>query len=808
MRKYDFAGIESKWQKIWSEKGFYRKPDNANESEKFYALDMFAYTSGSMHMGHARTYTMGDVVARYKKRQGYKLLHPMGWDAFGLPADMAAVKHNVDPAEWTEQNMAKWRGQFTRLGMPFDWSEEIVTCYPEYYRWTQWLFLKFFERDLVYRKYAYGNWCPSCNTVLANEQVIAGKCERCDSTVEQKPLDQWFFKITDYADRLLEGLDRLEGWPEKVKIMQRNWIGKSEGTKLLFPVKDKTIEVFTTRPDTVYGATYLILSPEHPMLKELVRGTEYEDKVINFAQKMIQTDRIERESEEAEKEGIFTGTYAINPFTGEDIPVWIANYVLMDYGTGAIMAVPAHDQRDFEFARKYDLPIRLVIQPQYSSLDENLMKEAYAEEGVMTNSGQFNDLNSTDALDAIIKYAESKGIGERAVSYRLRDWCVSRQRYWGTPIPIIHCEKCGMIPASRLPVELPPDVEITGMGPSPLALVDDFVNVDCPECGGKARRDTDTLDTFVCSSWYFLRFASPKHTTSPFDEKAVKTWLPVDQYFGGVEHAILHLLYARFFTKVLYDMNMIDFDEPFANLFTPGMVTKDGQKMSKSKGNVVEVDEAIKQYGADTLRLFVLFAGPPERDLEWDDGGIEGMNRFLKRLWRMAFDMVDNEVIQTDSDALKRQIHRTIKKVTEDIDRIHYNTAISSIIELMNSVYTHDKIDNAALEAVETIILLLSPFAPYITEELWQVIGHNDSVHEQPWSDYDPEMTTEKVITVVIQVNGKVRDRIKVPAGTSEEELKRLAQKSDRVRRWIDDKKIQRIIVIPDKLVNVVVDNQ
>lgn len=810
VEEYDFEKIEGKWQDYWVDNGFYKAPSEVSKEEKCYVLDMFAYTSGSMHVGHARTYSICDVIARYRKRQGYKLLHPMGWDAFGLPADMAAVKRGIHPADWTEDNITRWRKQFTRLGMTYDWDAEISTCQPDYYKWTQWLFLKFFERGLAYRKYADGNWCPDCQTVLANEQVVGGRCERCDSIVEKKPLDQWFFKITDYADRLLEGLDRLDGWPEKVKVMQRNWIGRSEGAELLFPIKGgdgRSIEVFTTRADTVYGATYMILSPEHPLLLDLIRGTAPEGSVSAFIQRMKRADRFQREAAETEKEGIFTGRYAVNPFTGEDIPIWTANYVLMEYGTGAIMAVPAHDQRDLDFARKYRLPVRVVVQPPGSELDGQRMSEAYTGPGRMVNSGAFDGLPNDEAAEAMTREAQAKGTGRKAVSFHLRDWCISRQRYWGTPIPVIHCDGCGMVPASDLPVELPRDVKLTGKGPSPLSLVEDFVNVSCPGCGGPARRDTDTMDTFVDSSWYFLRFADPHYAEATFNGEAVKRWLPVDQYVGGVEHAILHLMYARFFTKVLFDMGMVDFDEPFTNLFTPGMVTKNGRKISKSRDDGVEVDDMLDKYGADTLRLFVLFAGPPERDLEWSDRGVEGMHRFIKRLWRLAVALPSDAVRDVDGEVseLRRQMHRTIRKVTEDIERIHFNTAISAIIELLNAAYAEENKPADVADVADTIILLLAPFAPHITEELWHRRGHSDSVHYQPWPGFDEEMASQEEVTVVVQINGRLRDRIVVPAGMAEDEIKELALDSERIKQRIAGREISRIVIVPGKLVNIVV---
>ncbi|MGE5403830.1 MAG: leucine--tRNA ligase, partial [Candidatus Saccharibacteria bacterium] len=642
--RYDARSIEPKWQKYWEDNDYYQVQENASK-QKFYCLEMFPYPSGNLHMGHVRNYSIGDVVARFKSMQGLNVLHPMGWDAFGLPAENAAIKRGVQPAKWTFSNIENMKTQLKTMGISYDWRREVATCKPDYYKFTQWLFLKLYDMGLAYKKEAAVNWCPSCATVLANEQVIDGACERCESAVERKNLEQWFFKTTDYAERLLNDLEMLPGWPDKVKIMQRNWIGRSEGCQFTLKVKgsDGSIPVYTTRPDTVFGITYMVLAPEHPLVARLSKGTPQEKEVADFVDRMKYLNELARTSTEAIKEGVFTGQYAINPMTGEDVPIWIANYVLMEYGTGAIMAVPAHDQRDFEFAKKYNLPIKVVIKGDNSPATADEMTEAYEETGAMVNSGDFNGLPNDQGKKAIIKYMSEKGIGNGTVNYRLRDWLISRQRYWGAPIPIVYCEKCGPMPVpyEQLPVYLPDDVEFKPTGESPLNYVKEFVETTCPTCGGPARRETDTMDTFVCSSWYFLRFASPHPDDKPFEKDAVDYWMAVDQYIGGVEHAILHLMYARFFTKVLYDAGLVSVQEPFTNLLTQGMVLKDSAKMSKTKGNVVSPEEIIDKYGADTARLFILFASPPERDLEWSDQGVEGCYRFLNRIWRISADLIE-----------------------------------------------------------------------------------------------------------------------------------------------------------------------
>lgn len=820
--KYNFAEIEPKWQKKWEEENFF-KVQQENDMDKYYVLEMFPYPSGNLHMGHVRNYSIGDVVARYKTMQGYNVLHPMGWDAFGLPAENAAIKHGVPPEKWTWDNIANMRRQLKSMGLSYDWDREVTTCHPDYYKWTQWLFLQFYKNNLAYKKKASVNWCPDCATVLANEQVVNGECERCGSKVEKKDLEQWFFKITDYADRLLKDLEKLSGWPEKVKIMQRNWIGRSEGAQVKFKTeKGHVLEVFTTRPDTLYGVTFMVMAPEHPLVEELTEGTAYEKEVQEFVQKVRNMDEISRTSGETEKEGVFTGAYAINPVNDEKIPIWIANYVLMGYGTGAIMAVPAHDQRDFEFARKYDLPIRVVIQPEGQELSGDTIEEAYAGEGQLVNSGPINGLSVKEAIKKITKILEEKGLGHFEVNFKLRDWLISRQRYWGCPIPIIYCDECGVVPVPEedLPVVLPEDVEFKPTGESPLKYREDFVNVKCPKCGKDAKRETDTMDTFVDSSWYFLRYCSPHQEDKLFDKDIADYWMNVDQYIGGVEHAILHLMYARFFTKVLYDIGLVSMEEPFQNLLTQGMVLKDGSKMSKSLGNVVSPEEIIGKYGADTARLFILFAAPPGRDLEWSDQGVEGCYRFLNRVWRLVYSYyhhlptsVENLTINSKEDKeLNRMVNVAIKRVTEDIgERFNLNTAISAVMELVNSVYHYkDNVDftkqNLGLvrKSIETIILLLAPFAPHITEELWLIIGGKGSVHSQKWPSYDKAALVQDEIEIVIQVNGKVRDKINVAADIGQEDLKKEALANEKVVKQIEGKEIKKVIVVPKKLVNIV----
>jgi leucyl-tRNA synthetase len=825
--RYHFKKVEAKWQQRWAAEGLYRRATFA-ERPKYYCLEMFPYPSGKLHMGHVRNYAIGDVVARFKTMQGYHVLHPMGWDAFGLPAENAAIKYGggVHPRDWTMENIKTMRRQLQELGFSYDWEREIATCHPGYYRWTQWLFLQLFKNGLAYRKHAPVNWCPSCATVLANEQVVAGACERCKTPVERRELEQWFFRITAYAERLLRDLKKLEGWPEKVRVMQENWIGRSEGAEIRFPVVDgpEVITVFTTRPDTLYGATYMVLAPEHPLVAKLVAGRPEEHRVQEFAARARLLSELARTGGEAEKEGVFTGRYCRNPVTGEAIPILVANYVLMEYGTGAVMGVPAHDQRDFEFARRYRLPIRVVIRPPERELEPHTMTAAYEDEGILVNSGPFDGLPSARAMGAITAHLEQKGLGRRQVNYRLRDWLISRQRYWGAPIPIVYCGACGMVPVpeEELPVLLPYEVSFKPTGQSPLADCEAFVHTRCPACGGPARRETDTMDTFMCSSWYYYRYVSPRAEDVPWERKAVDYWLPVDQYIGGVEHAILHLLYSRFLTKVLYDLGLVSVDEPFTNLLTQGMVLKDGAKMSKSKGNVVSPEDIVDQYGADTTRLFILFAAPPERDLEWSEQGVEGCYRFVNRVWRLVVGVADlvrgapenpPAGLRGVHREVRRILHQTVKKVTEDIEqRFNFNTAISAVMELVNALYQYrervpEMEQDPALwrEAVEKLCLLLAPFAPHLAEELWELTGHRESVHRRSWPDYDPAALVEEEKLIVVQVNGRVRDRVLVPASLNGEALERHILEQPRVRAWLAGKEVRRVVTVPDKLVNIVV---
>jgi leucyl-tRNA synthetase len=823
MTKYNFREIEEKWQKKWEEEKIFKVTENTSK-KKYYALEMFPYPSGKLHMGHVRNYSIGDVVARFKTMNGYNVLHPIGWDAFGLPAENAAIKHDIHPDKWTRENIAEMKRQLKELGISYDWDREVATCLPDYYKWTQWLFLQFYKNGLAYKKKSPVNWCPSCETVLANEQVVSDRCERCDTLVIKKNLEQWYFKITDYAERLLEDLETLQGWPEKVKIMQKNWIGKSYGAEIEFKIDgtDEALNIFTTRPDTIYGATFMVLAPEHPLVAKLVKGSEYEEEVNKFIKKLERLSEVERTASDVEKEGMFIGKYAVNPLNDKKIPIYVANYVLMDYGTGAIMAVPAHDERDFEFAQKYNLDIIPVIKPQDDSIDINNLEVAYSEPGIMINSDRFNGLNNDECIEKIIEHIEENNLGKRTINYRLRDWLISRQRYWGAPIPILYCEKCGVVPVPEedLPVVLPTDVVFTGKGESPLTTSETFINATCPECGGKAKRETDTMDTFVDSSWYFLRYTDPKNQESPFDKENAAYWMNVDQYIGGVEHAILHLLYARFFTKVLYDVGLSPVKEPFENLLTQGMVLKDGAKMSKSKGNVVTPEEIVAKYGADTARLFILFAAPPERDLEWSDTGVEGSYRFLNRVWRLVQELKD--ILPTDDlkidiktkedKELNYTIHNTIKRVTDDIsERFNFNTAISAIMELVNEVYKYKEIDNSKInkvlvkKALDTILVLLSPFAPHMTEELWMTLDNKGSIHNQNWPKYDSKALVKDEIEIVIQVNGKVREKIMVNTDISKEELEETAVNNDKIKSYIEGKKIVKVICVPSKLVNIVV---
>jgi len=815
---YDFTTIEKKWQAKWEEDKAFKT--EINDKPKYYTLEMFPYPSGNLHMGHVRNYSIGDVVARYKKMNGYNVLHPMGWDSFGLPAENAAIKNGANPKDWTYSNIDNMREQLKSLGISYDWDREIATCKPDYYKFTQKLFLEFFNHDLAYKKKSYVNWCPSCQTVLANEQVVNGKCERCKSEVGKKDLEQWFFKITEYADELLKDLDKLKGWPDKVKTMQANWIGKSRGAQVTFKVDgmDEELTVYTTRPDTIYGVTYMVIAPEHPIVAKLIEGTDMKQECEEFIHRMQFLNEIERTSSDTEKEGVFTGRYVINPITGDKVPLYLANYVLTDYGTGIVMAVPAHDQRDFEFAKKYNLPIKVVITPDGSDIDGNTMEASFEAEGIMVNSGEFNGMGNKEALSKIIDYMDKEGIGESKVNFRLRDWLISRQRYWGAPIPIIYCEDCGAVgvPESDLPVMLPEDVEFTGQGKSPLTTSPTFVNAPCPKCGKPGIRETDTMDTFVCSSWYFLRYCDPKNENEPFSFDSLKYWMGVDQYIGGVEHAILHLLYARFFTKALNKMGLVPVDEPFDNLLTQGMVLKDGTKMSKSLGNVVSPEEIINKYGADTARLFILFAAPPERDLEWSDTAVEGSYRFINRVFRFITDNLDKLDINSSYDKasltsedkeLRYVLNYTKKKGTDDISvRFNFNTAISGIMELVNAMYSYKGTNNALLsEAVHDTVIMLAPFIPHVTEELWQILGGEGSVHDETWVTYDEDALVKDEIELVVQVNGKIKGKITVGASMTDDEIKELATADEKVKAFTDGKQIVKVIVVKGRLVNIVV---
>jgi leucyl-tRNA synthetase len=828
MTNYEPHAIEEKWQDAWEKGRLFRVTEDPSK-EKYYLLEMFPYPSGRIHMGHVRNYSIGDVIARYKGMQGFNVLHPMGWDAFGMPAENAAIERGIHPAAWTHENIAYMRKQLKRLGLGYDWEREIATCDVSYYRWEQWMFLKMFEKGLVYRKSSPVNYCEKCQTVLANEQVEGGTCWRCSEAVTQKELTQWFFAITRYAEELTEYCDNLPGWPERVLSMQRNWIGKSYGVEVDFRLEDGSpLTIFTTRPDTLYGVTFMVLAPEHPLAVELARGTAQENAVVTFVEKAKAQDRSFRADLTGEKEGVFTGRYAFNPLTGARIPVYVANFVLMEYGTGAIMAVPAHDQRDFEFAKVYDLPIIVTIMPRGQTLSPETMEAAYEGDGLLVNSRQFNGLKNREAMGAIIDYLEEEKLGLRKVNYRLRDWGISRQRYWGTPIPIIYCDDCGTVPVpyEDLPVELPLNLEVRMVGRSPLAEHPGFYRVPCPRCGKEARRETDTMDTFVESSWYFLKYTCPEYDGGPLDRKRVDYWMPVDQYIGGVEHAVLHLLYSRFFNRVLNELGFVGTREPFTNLLTQGMVIKDGAKMSKSKGNVIDPDYLIEKYGADTARLFCLFASPPEKDLDWSDKGVEGSFRFLQRVWRLVAERavglgaVVSSIEPGESNGalghLAFSVHKTIKKVTQDLERFHHNTAIASIMELVNVMYRHleserggDDNDSPAQKALfkgsmETVLKLLFPFVPHITEELWVMMGHKKGIGNESWPAYNEGYAREEKVTVVVEINGKLRDKIEVDRDIDQEELKALVLGLEKVVKYIEGKKIIKTIVVPNKLVNIV----
>ena len=825
--KYVPELIENKWQKEWTEKGAFNV--EADESRpKYYVLEMFPYPSGKIHMGHVRNYSIGDVVARYKRMKGFNVLHPMGWDAFGLPAENAAIKHNTHPAEWTYANIDDMRTQLKRLGYSYDWRRELATCHPGYYKWEQQFFLKFLEKGLVYRKKSPVNWCETCHTVLANEQVEEGLCWRCDTEVVQKELSQWFMRITDYAEELLESLNGLEGgWPERVITMQRNWIGKSIGAELDFEVEnsDETISVFTTRPDTLYGATFMSLAAEHPMVEKLIEGKPEADKVREFVNKVSNMDRIVRGADDLEKEGVFTGAYCINPLNGQKMPIYVANFVLMGYGTGAVMAVPAHDQRDFEFAQKYELPMQIVIQPEGEALNLDEMTEAYGAPGMLTNSGEFDGMPNEEAKGAIVEYLGKSGKGKKSINYRLRDWNISRQRFWGSPIPVIYCDDCGIVPVPEkdLPVVLPEDAVMNEDGRSPLPDMESFHKVVCPKCGKMATRETDTMDTFVESSWYFMRYTDSRKDDAPFDSNSLEYWTPVDQYIGGIEHAILHLLYARFFTKILRDEGYTELSEPFKNLLTQGMVLKDGAKMSKSKGNVVDPNAMINKYGADATRLFILFASPPEKDLEWSDQGLEGAHRFLNRIWRLAEEFEGKlsatgacakPSIELSSDAKKLRLkeHETVKRASRDMEnKFQFNTVIAATMELVNEIYSlKDKLMEtedgrfALSSAYSTVLTVLSPIAPHICEELWAAMGYEGYIAEVAWPEHDEDALVTDEILIIIQVNGKMRGKLSVPAAASKEEIEETALAHENVTKHTDGKTIRKVIVVPGKLINIV----
>ncbi|MFA5787425.1 MAG: leucine--tRNA ligase [Actinomycetota bacterium] len=811
---YDPCTIEPKWQQVWDAEEPYRADDSDTTRPTFYALDMFAYPSGDLHMGHAEAFSIGDAIARYKAMCGFNVLHPVGWDAFGLPAENAAIKRGIHPSEWTHANIAVQAATFRRMGISFDWTRRYNTCDPEFYRWTQWLFLRFFERGLAYRKAASANWCPSCLTVLANEQVIGGRCERCDSVVVKRDLTQWFFKITDYAQRLLDDMDQLTGWSDKVVTMQRNWIGRSEGAEVVFQIKGRSepVTVFTTRPDTLFGATFFLLAPEHPLCRELVAGTEREAAFEEFLQGVRSKSEIERLASERTKEGMFLGGYAVNPVNGEEIPIWAADYVLFEYGTGAVMAVPAHDERDFEFAKAYGLPIRTVIAPPDPSMDPEVAPAAYTGEGSTVNSGPYDGLPSLETLRRITADLEAAGKGKGTIAYRLRDWLISRQRFWGCPIPIIRCPSCGevAVPDSDLPVRLPEGsgLDLAPKGQSPLAAIPEWVNVSCPCCGKPATRETDTMDTFVDSSWYFFRYCSPRETERPFDPALVAKWMPVSQYTGGIEHAILHLLYSRFFTKVCFDLGLVPFTEPFPNLLNQGMVLMAGAAMSKSRGNIVEPRSIIDTLGADTLRVTMLFAGPVDADVDWADVSPAGVNRWLGRVWRIAGACAEGPAAGPGPESLRRLTHHTIREVTADYERFRFNTAVAKLMTLANAVIEAGRGDGAGTQAerqaVEALLLMLAPMAPFITEELWRRLGHAESVHRAAWPSFDPGLAALERVTCVFQVNGKVRDRAEVAADISEEELRAMALSSERVRESLGGKEPAKVIVVAPKLVNLV----
>jgi len=817
--------IEKKWQKVWEDKKFGKVEENSDKP-KYYALSMFPYPSGRLHMGHVRNYTITDVIARFKKLQGYNVLHPMGWDSFGLPAENAAIQKGANPADWTLSNIDYMKSQLKQLGLMYDWDREVATCLPDYYKWTQWLFLQLYKKGLAYKKEAAVNWCDKCATVLANEQVIDGKCWRCDSIVEKKYLSQWFLKITDYAEILLQDLDKLEGWPDSVKIMQKNWIGKSQGAILKFKVKEiegLEIPVFTTRPDTVYGITYLVVAPEYKDIEKLTTP-ENKQKVEEYRANARKMNEIERLSTERIKTGVPLGTHGINPFNGEEFPLWTADYALAEYGTGAVMAVPAHDERDFAFAKKYNLPIKVVIEnPENPSKCEDA---AYIDAGILVNSNECNGIENEKAKKAVINIAEKGGFGKAQTQYKLRDWLISRQRYWGAPIPVVYCEKCGIQPVKEenLPVMLPTDVDFKVKGKSPILTSKTFLETTCPVCGGKATRESDTMDTFICSSWYYLRYSDARNSEKPFDKDLVNKWLPVDQYVGGIEHAILHLLYSRFFTKALKDIGLLDFDEPFKNLLTQGMVLKDGSKMSKSKGNTVDPDEIFQNYGADTARLFILSDSPPARDFDWSDAGVEGCYKFLNRVWRLFsqnqeniklnYQIGDVNKLAKENNDLVRQTHIAIKKVTQDIsNEFQFNTVISQYREFTNTIYDYlnkkpsmtEEDKNVFSFACISLLKLMSPTTVHMAEEIYNSLGSSISIHEDKWPEYDENLAKASAQTIVVQVNGKTRDKMETECDLPKDELEKMALACEKVKPFIDGHQVVKVIVVPNRLVNIVV---
>jgi len=828
MTDYEPRRIEEKWSARWERERVFATPDPTPGTKPYYCLEMLPYPSGRLHMGHVRNYAIGDAVARFRRMRGERPLHVIGWDAFGLPAENAAIRSGEDPGRWTRRNIDTMRAQLRRLGLSYDWEREIATCDPEYYRWNQWFFLRMLERGIAYRARRLLNWCASCATVLANEQVIGGQCWRCEGPVSRREFEQWFLRITDYAQELLEGLDSLDRWPEKVRAMQRNWIGRSEGAEVSFPVEGigQTVEVFTTRLDTIYGASYVALAVEHPAIESLVRGLPQERAVRAFVEEQLARTLEDRFAEAAEKLGVFSGRFAINPYSGQRLPIWVANFVLMEVGTGAIMSVPAHDQRDFEFAEKYGLPLRRVIVPSAESADGAgaELEEAWSEDGVLVDSGPYSSLESAAARARMVADAAARGFGRSVVQYRLKDWGISRQRYWGTPIPVIHCERCGAVgvPEGDLPVLLPEQAALTGEGGSPLSRIPSFVNVPCPRCGGPGRRDTDTMDTFVDSCWYYFRYVDPHNPGAPFAWERARRWFPVDLYIGGIEHATMHLIYTRFWTKMMRDLGLVSIDEPVTELFTQGMVIKDGAKMSKSKGNVVDPDHMVERFGADTTRLFSLFAAPPERDLEWSEAGVEGCARFLARVWR-TFSRVREHLpergapmpetaMQGAARALRRKTHRTIARVTDDLGpRMHLNTAVAAIMELTNLAATIADGEPgergaawALREAFEALARILSPFAPHFAEELWEALGGEGLVLQSAWPAADPGVLAEDQVTLVVQVNGKLRSRVVLPRGASEEEAIAAARGDERVAVHLEGSELRRVVYVPDRLLNLV----